>query len=266
MINKKQEAKILFCDIEATNLDANFGYILCIGYKWAHEKKAKVISITDFSNHKKDCTSDVEVLKAFRPIYEAADIVVWHYGERFDLPYIQTRMLMNGMKVMPEASSVDTWKIAKYKLKLNSNRLDTVLKALECKYHKSPVDGKMWIRATAGDPKAIKYVVDHCYYDIMVLEEVYNKIKGLCPTHPKTTRVEDEIDRICGVCGKQMQKAGIRRCVTKCYIRLYCHGCGHWQKGALITNKKVKKVIIKEDQMDKKFKRRYGKKKGKNEN
>ena len=60
----KQDAKILFFDGEMSNLAGNFGYLICIGYKWAHEKKAHVISITDFPLHKKDCTNDKEILKA----------------------------------------------------------------------------------------------------------------------------------------------------------------------------------------------------------
>lgn len=230
------KTKILFVDIEATNLDANFGYVLCIGYKWAHEKDAKVISITDFKRHKTDCTDDRELLKEFSKIYEQADIVVWHYGERFDLPYLQTRLLMNKLPILPVTSSVDTWRIAKYKMKLNSNRLETLLKALECKYQKSPVDGKMWIRATAGDKKAIKYVVEHCYFDIMVLEEAYNKIKGLMSNHPlvgsekqeKSYSTKDD----CPNCGEsKFIVYGSTLTATKRYQRLKCLNCGRTVKG-----------------------------------
>jgi uncharacterized protein YprB with RNaseH-like and TPR domain len=240
MVVKNNRSKILFVDIEATNLDANFGYILCIGYKWAHEKDAKVISITDFKRHKQDCTDDREVLKAFSEIYNQADIVVWHYGERFDLPYIQTRLLMNKMPILPVAASVDTWRIARYKLKLNSNRLETLLKALECKYQKSPVDGKMWIRATAGDNKAIKYVVEHCYYDIMVLEEAYNKVKGLMCNHPlvgdaKKERCYTQKDECPSCAKKRLRVYGTTLTASNRYKRLKCMECGRTVKGEVIN-------------------------------
>ena len=48
---------IILFDIETTNLKANFGHILCFGYKELGSKRTKVLSISDYpSAFKKDPT------------------------------------------------------------------------------------------------------------------------------------------------------------------------------------------------------------------
>lgn len=235
-MKQNEKSKILFYDLECSSLDANFGYIICIGYKWNYEKKAHVMSISDFPLFKKDPTNDSQLLEGFRKVWDQADITIGHYSSKFDLPFLQTRYLMNGLQILPESSSVDTWRIAKYKLKLNSNRLETILQALNCKYHKTPVNGKYWVKAIAGNRDAIKYIVDHCYSDVMVLEEVYEKIKGLLTNHPlvgkpkefKQYTVSDE----CPTCGKkEFRVYGTSLTATKRFQRLKCFGCGRVVKG-----------------------------------
>lgn len=233
MLNENK--KILFIDIEATNLDADMGQVLCIGYKFANEKDVHVIHIAQYSNFKKDTTNDRELLKAFEKTYEKADIIVHHYGERFDVPYLNTRRLINKMLPMPTVASIDTWKIAKYKMKLHSNRLASLIEALECPIKKTPIEGKHWRRASAGYEDSLKYVVEHCKYDILSLEWVYNKIKGLMTNHPLITELYKPGDA-CPVCGKNkgMYKNGTRITQLRTYQRLYCKNCGHTVKGEII--------------------------------
>ena len=58
---------ILFIDIEASNLSASMGYVLAIGYKWAHEKKARVMTLAQYPGKK--TTDDKELIRAFTDIY-----------------------------------------------------------------------------------------------------------------------------------------------------------------------------------------------------
>jgi len=78
---KSKEPKILIFDIESTNLAANFGYILCVSYKWADKKEVHTIRIDRFPLFKKDPTNDREVVKAFGEVFNEADRVVAHYGK-----------------------------------------------------------------------------------------------------------------------------------------------------------------------------------------
>lgn len=225
MINKP---KVLYIDIEASNLAASMGYILAIGYKWAHEKYPRVMSLADYPGKKS--TDDENLLKAFEPIYQQADLVVHHFGDYYDIPFLQTRRLIHNMKPLPKVSTVDTWRIAKKRLKFHSNRLDAILKALGCPYAKTPLDGNIWIDASAGDRNALKYVVQHCKMDILVLEWVYNHIKSVWDNHPAIYGKEQ--CKSCG--GKEFRSEGIRPTSERIYRRLVCKNCGATKKGALV--------------------------------
>lgn len=224
-------AKILFFDIEATNLSASMGYLLAIGYKWADEAKPRVLSIVDYPGKK--ITDDSNLLRAFETVYNKADIVVFHFGEFYDMAFLQTRRLIHKMKPLAKVQFVDTWRIAKKRLKFHSNRLDAILKSLGCPYKKTALDGNAWIDASAGDRKALKYIIHHCKMDVLVLEWVYNRIKAVWDQHP-TLRYESS-SNVCKVCLKgKMVSNGIRPTQTKVYRRLSCNRCGFTEKGVVI--------------------------------
>lgn len=73
-------AKILLWDIESSNLNADFGYMICFGYKWLGESKVHVISIDDFDLHKKDPTNDREVCRAALDVLKSSDMWVTWFG------------------------------------------------------------------------------------------------------------------------------------------------------------------------------------------
>lgn len=223
--------RILFIDIEASNLSASMGYLLAIGYKWADEKKAKVLTLAQYPGKK--ATDDRELLKAFEPIFREADLVVHHFGDFYDIPFLQTRRLIHKMKPLPRVATVDTWRIAKKRLKFHSNRLDAILKALGCPYSKTPLDGNVWIDASAGDRKALKYVAQHCFWDVMVLEWVYNATKAVWDQHPSLNSSKFK----CKICvNGDMRSEGLRRSAKRLYRRLVCKKCGASEKGEVIND------------------------------
>ncbi len=224
---QKNKTKVLYVDIEATNLSANFGYILCIGYKWGHKKKAEVVSISDFKRFKLDVTNDIEVLKKFEKVYDKADVVIFHYGDRYDLPYIQARRLIQGLRILPTTSTIDTWKIIKYKLALSNNKLDTLIKTLGTPTQKTPLTGPIWVKAAAGHKPSIKYIKKHCLADVYALEEAYLKIRGLMTNHPKVGNLGN-----CPICDSPRVKShGIRLTAQNRYRRRRCLHCGFTYKG-----------------------------------
>lgn len=217
--------KVLFFDIESTNLSANFGTILCISYKWNFEKEVHTISITDFPEFQKDPTNDKQVVKEFKKVYEEADFTVAHFGARFDIPMINTKLIMHHLSPLPNTRLIDTWWIAKHKLKLNSNRLETLIAALGLKHKKTPLSGPIWIRATAGHRASIEYITTHCESDVKALEEAYNKLIVLMgETMPKTHTCDK----------KYLRSQGYRVCNSSTYKRLYCVKCGSWLKGSVV--------------------------------
>lgn len=224
-------ARTCYWDIESTNLNADFGFIICIGWKFSDEKKAHVVSIADFPDaFRKDCTNDYHVVKTAAKAISEADVWVTHYGTRFDVPMVQTRLLHHKLKPMPPIPHIDTWRVAKYRLKLHSNRLASVSSMFGLE-EKTRLDGPKWIKAMAGDRKSIKYVVEHCVQDVMVLEQAYNKIRCLTQDPPNLNLV-DPVERGCPRCGEAgLQARGYAISRTRTYQRFQCTNCGGWSRG-----------------------------------
>ena len=224
--------KIICWDLENTSLVADFGHELCMGYKEIG-KSAHVISIDQFPRFKKDTTDDRDLVKRTCEILFSADMWVTWYGLRYDLPFLQTRMLAHGLGVAPPIPHVDGWRIAKYKMKMHSNRLSSVSDFLDLG-EKNSVSGRVWIRAGSGHRPSLRYVIDHCKRDVELLEDVYKIISPLDSDHPNIALMDNpksSTRRLCNVCGNESLVLYGRRVTAKrVYQRYNCTICGAWVK------------------------------------
>lgn len=218
--------KVLFFDIETSNLAANFGYMLCLGYKWGGQKRTKIISIRNSPTFEDDPTNDLYILEQFRPVVEEADILVGHYSTRFDYPFIQTRCLFHGVEPFPtDAKHIDTWRIARNRLKFNSNRLASLAAHIGAG-EKTIVDGRAWVKGMAGHIPSLRYIEEHCKIDVEVLERVYAKIAAFRPT---TSGPKLAVNGNCPTCGStNIIKRGLVKTVKRRTQRFSCNDCGHW--------------------------------------
>ena len=171
--------KVGFLDIEASNLDANFGIILSYCIKDADSDKiwSDVIEKKDYSKYKME-SPDTRVVENLVKDMRKFDRLVAHYGIKFDFPFIRTRAIVCDVD-FPKYNELyidDTWRWAKNKLKLNSNRLDTIATTLLGKTDKTRVEGKYWIGAMRGDKKSLNYILEHNRFDVLDLEKIYNKL------------------------------------------------------------------------------------------
>jgi DNA polymerase elongation subunit (family B) len=147
--------------------------IVCIGYKWAGEKEIKCPSWD------KDM-DDRAMLEEFIPIMNSADEIVAHNGDRFDVPWIKTRAIINGLPMFPRYKTVDTCKMARSNFYFNSNKLAYISKVLGFE-GKLATNYDLWKKVCVeGDRKALAYMVKYCKKDITELEDVYNEIAPYC--------------------------------------------------------------------------------------
>ncbi len=148
--------------------------IICIGFKWEHQKKAQCI----YWDKNQD---DKELLREFIAIANTADEIVMHNGDSFDLPWIRTRCLFHGLPMMPVYKTIDTLQWARRKFYFNSNRLDYLGKFMGFG-GKIKTEFDLWKRIVLqNDPVALKAMCDYCKRDVEMLEEVYNKLAEYMP-------------------------------------------------------------------------------------
>src|SRR3990167_5426751 len=100
--------KILFYDLETAGvqaLSADRGFVVCFGYKFLGEKKAHCITILDHPG--KHCHDDSALLVAALKIMEEAELLVAHYGDKFDRPFLESRILRAGLRPIPPTRQAD---------------------------------------------------------------------------------------------------------------------------------------------------------------
>lgn len=179
------KARIICWDIETTNLKPDFGHLLCIGYKFIGEKRVHILSVDQFKG-RNFRAKEKALVKAFAEVVEGADISVTHNGQRFDHTYMNAKMLEYRLGALKPIPQVDTLMIARKHLRsLSRKSLQNISYYLGTSDEKTPVEGRIWVDAMTGSKKALKYIIDHCKADVLVLEEVYLTLRPLLQGHPR---------------------------------------------------------------------------------
>lgn len=224
--------RILALDIEASNLSADFGIILTFGSKVVGEGKPRVLNILDYRDKTGDLIkAERELLKDISTVMLDAHVWLTHYGTWYDLPFINSRLLYHHLPILPpKFAHIDTWKISRNRLKLRSNRLNTIQEFLKLPTEKNAILPEQWIRALGGHRPSMSYIVEHNRRDVLVLEQAYERLKPLVIDHPNKGLIDGRGG--CTVCGEQtLIKKGFKVTRTRKYQQYQCKSCGAWSQG-----------------------------------
>lgn len=227
--------RILSWDIEASNLSADFGIVLCVGGKIVGEGKPRVLNILDYtSEHDRDLIrAEKRLLVDVSAMLLDCDVWLTHFGTWYDINFINTRLLYHRLPIIPPTfSHIDTWKVAKNRLKLRNNRLVTIQEFLGLSTKKNAIQPEQWLRALGGHRPSMAYIVEHCRLDVLVLEQAYLRLRPLVLDHPNRGLIDGRGG--CSACGaKKLQKRGFHVTRTRKYQRYQCQNshCGAWSKG-----------------------------------
>ena len=172
--------RIGFLDIEASNLDADFGIMLkyCIKDSISGEILHAEITKEDIETSEAG-KEDKRVVKQCIEDMVKFDKIVTFYGVRFDIPFIRTRALVNKIPFLTYGALThkDIYFSVRAKFKLSSNRLENACRVLLGKTNKTRINSKFWAGAQRGDPAALEYVLDHNKKDVIDLEKLYYKVE-----------------------------------------------------------------------------------------
>lgn len=241
------KAKIMYFDIEATDLSAGFGEMICFGYWWHHEAEPRVLNMWDYPGWDKLPTEqrDLYLLQDVVKLMEEADVLVGHFSTGFDHPFIQTRCLFHGLDPIPNPIHIDTWKIAKKQLRLNNNRLKTIAKALQCDEQKAEVPLYVWRRAKAHDVDAMKIISAYNLQDVRTQRSVTERLMPLAKGMPNWNLLTNDTKARCPACGSDsLQHRGYAYTKMFKYRRLRCNNCGKWMRERnTITPVKTTRIV-----------------------
>lgn len=221
--------KIVSTDIEASNLTADFGIVLCCGFKEVGRGKPEVPCIYDYTG-KDLLVRERKLLDDMQKRMIEADVWLTHYGKGYDIPFINSRLLYHRLPVVPpNFPHIDTWKVSRYNLKLRNNRLNTISEFFKTQDEKNKIKPEQWLFALSGDRKSMGYIVEHCRRDVVVLEEVYTLLRPLITDHP-SYRLTVGGRPGCNTCGSKRinYRGSLRYTPTRAYRRYQCQDCGRW--------------------------------------
>jgi len=246
-----KKSRILIADLETAgpnSFRSDLAAIVNFGFKFLGEKRARVLTIDQFPKwfSTEKGLNDKGLLKAALAIMEEAEIVVFHYGSRFDAKFLRGRCAIHGLTPPSPAKVVDTWELARRAFNFSSNRLGNLCDTLRVKHKKYQKDNPdewpgWWIRTLAGDKKAIHAMARYCAQDVDALADLYLVLRPYATTHPRL--VEDRSK--CKLCGSRVQYRGTAVVGEHRYRRYQCTNgkCGHWDR----ERRALKDIIDHED-------------------
>jgi hypothetical protein len=232
-------AKILYYDIEtAPNLSYVWGhyeqnviahnrewYMLCVSYRWEHEKKTHVTSLVDFpAAYKADSENDYHVVKKLWDLLNEADIVIAHNGDRFDMRKANARFIAHDLGPISPVKSVDTLKEARRHFMFNSNKLDDLGAHLNLGRKVSTGGFETWAGCMRGDMKYWKLMTTYAKQDVDLLKKVYLALRPWMKTHPNLNVFNGTNG--CPACGSEhLHKRGTRRTQVSVFQQYQCNDC-----------------------------------------
>ncbi len=242
MINKDKNCKILFWDVETSfNIVKTFGiwnvninpsqiiqnwYIICGAWKWLGEEE---IYHTSCSRSQLLKGNDKRVVKDLCNAIKDADIIIGHNGDKFDLKKLRARVIKHGLPPINNIKTIDTLKVAKREFNFTSNRLDYIGEFLGLGGKMANPPG-LWDKVMEGNMDSLKNMVEYNVRDVVLLEDIYLKMRPHISNHPDVNVFSDQQTlNPCPNCGSSNTiKYGKRRAmkVKKIYQRRACSDCG----------------------------------------
>jgi hypothetical protein len=220
------------------------GYVLCWCAKWLGEKEVMsdaLINHTEtFTKNRRD---DSQIAKSIWCLLGEADIVVTHNGNDFDLKWMNTIFVKNGLKPQTGYKSVDTFIEVKKKFRFISNKLDFICRKLELGQKISTGGFELWEECMRGVKSSWAKMVRYCKHDVLLLEKLYRTIRPFI-THPNMTLYQDG-ELACPNCAKKnFIKRGFHYSGTAKFQRFVCNVCGRYFTDTTkkITSTKIRSV------------------------
>lgn len=211
--NHKKLPKILILDIETAPLKAYVWrrwkqniyndqlisdfFMITWSAKWLFSDKVLSAKLTSEEAINED---DSRISKLIWNLLEEADIIIAHNAEKFDVPKLNARFIVNNLPPTTYYHIIDTKKVAAKQFGFSSNKLNELAKQFGFDT-KLNTDFKLWVDCLKGDDKAISYMQEYNDQDVILLEELYLKLRPWIKSHPNVGLYIDSNEKVCSNCG-----------------------------------------------------------------
>jgi len=171
-----QGLRIAMWDLETSGLAATFGGLYTASMKITGQP-VQTVRIDEFKLYKKTPWDDSVIVEETRNMLENVHVLVGYNTYNFDIPFLNSRLVAHKLRVLsPTVKHVDLISVARHRLRLHSNRLESLLEHLGTSERKTPLEPELWRRAAAGDRAAMDKIVEHNIKDVTSLEEAFFRL------------------------------------------------------------------------------------------
>lgn len=213
-------------------------HFLCFAYKWLGQDQIGLVSQRHDPQYTPGTEDDRWVAVRLHTLLTQADIVIAHYGDRFDIPYANERFLFHDLGPTAPFQSIDT--------KAESSRhFKSVSHALGDRTHKHGLTEKMknsgwklWMDCLDGDPDAWDEMEEYNEVDVKALEDWYLKIRPWIGNngkkkHPNLGHYVRTDEPVCPNCMSPnliVRKWTPHRTQHYEYATMHCKDCGRYSR------------------------------------
>ena len=219
-------------------------HLLCFAYKWLGEKTVRTVALPDFPRYQKTKRDDRDVAQALWTLFDEADVVVAHNGNKFDQAKSRTRFLVHGFPQPSPFREVDTLQVARKHFAFTSASLDDLCRQLGIGRKEYDGGFKTWLGCMNGDPAAWRTMLKYNRRDVLMLEQLYLRMRPWIDNHPNLALMSDRPD-ICPKCGADGPfRARGWRYTQVSRRRLYqCKSCGGYVASRYLEKTEVARVL-----------------------
>lgn len=211
--------------------------MICWSAKWVGEN-GKVMFASEYHSSRR------EMLEGIRDLIVQADCLLTYNGKSFDVPWINSELLLEGIEGVPNVKHIDLYQVQRAKTRHISGKLQYLVQRY-LNDRKVPHMGfQMWVDCIAPwidaetKAKAWKTMKKYAMHDTALLEPAYELYKPfLSGANAINVALVDgkNVKLACPNCGSDhIQRRGREYTAKRAYQRLQCQNCKTWHRGEVV--------------------------------
>lgn len=197
--------------------------MMCFAAKWLGDPKVRFHST--FHDGKEP------MVRAAHTLLDEADAVLHFNGKSFDVPHLNREFVEAGIRPPSPYKQIDLMLAAKKAFRFPSNKLQYISTQLGLEGKVQHAGHALWIACMNGDPKAWAQMRKYNRQDVVLLEQLHEKLLPWVDNYPNVALHHDDRGA-CTRCGSHsVQRRGTVKTAVSTYPRFQCQDCGGWFRG-----------------------------------
>lgn len=198
--------------------------VMCYSARWYGEAHAYFGSEFEMGHE--------DMISSLHTLLDNADVVCHYNGKKFDMPVINREFLKYGMLPPAPYKQIDLMQVVKKNFRFVSNKMDHICDELGLGRKLHTGGHELWLKCMDGDKTAWKTMEEYNIQDVVMLGELYEKLKPWISDHPNMALYVDTDNPVCPNCGgNHLHSRGLSHTNVQSYRRFHCQDCGTWVRG-----------------------------------